>query len=472
MPTQPSTEQHARTSGEVSATAGTSVVVLDTSALVSDPTAPRGYPGADIVIPVTVIEELDSLKTRTDEQGAAARQALRTIEQLRQEAGGRIDATPVALAGGGTLRVEINHRDDAAVKRAGLALDKADNLILATALGQQGQHPQVPVTLVTQDTALRVKAASFGLTATERTVALPDAVANAGWHTLEVSPELLDELHATGTVGLDRLAADRLDTEGPALLTNAFLVLRAGSSQSALARVAGTSVFKLSDHAPQAWGLKHRSKEQRFALELLFDPDVQVVALTGPAGTGKTLLAIAAGLDQVLGSHKRDVDYATVGVYRPVVGVGRNDLGHLPGDLAEKLDPWTAPVTDALAALHPGTSRRDIETKRDQLVRKGQLEFGSIQHIRGRSIVESWLLIDEAQNLEVSTAKALLTRVGRGSKIIFTGDPTQIDSPWLSTRNNGLTAMIAALAGQPQFGHLTLTKGERSPVAELAARLM
>ena len=460
--------------GEVTAArhkATADVVILDTSALVSDPDAPRGYPGSDIVIPLTVIEELDSLKTRSDEPGAAARQALRTIETLRQEAGGRIDDTPAELPGGGTLRVEINHRNDDLLRRSGLSLDKADNRILATALGQRDKHQGRTVVLVSHDTALRVKAASFDLVAEERTPRVTAEAPDPGWRTLEVGAEVVDDLHTDGAVGLDRVAATRRDDGTAPLLANSFLVLQAGS-QSALARVVGTTAVKLRSQAPQAWGLQPRSKEQRFALELLFDPSVQVIGLTGPSGTGKTLLAIAAGLDQVAGQGSRGSGYSTLGVYRPVVGVGRTSLGMLPGSLEEKLGPWTVPVTDALAALQPGTARREVEMRRDMLVNKGQLEFGSIEHVRGRSIAESWLLIDEAQNLEVSTAKALLTRVGRDSKIIFTGDPTQIDSPWLSQTNNGLAAMVAAFAGQEQFGHVTLTQGERSPVAEMAATLM
>lgn len=437
------------------------VVVVDTSALISDPDAVLGYPGCDIVLPVTVIEELDGLKSRSDEQGAAARAALRTIDQIRTDDGGALD-------GGGTLHVEINGRHTEPLVRAGLPLDKADNLILACALGQSrlpGRH----VTLVSHDVALRVKAEAFGLQAEERTPVLPAAVLDAGWETVAVSSATVDALYSGGSLPTEQLKQDSRDGQPGPMPDNRFLVLRGDGSSSALARVLGGELGVLASAAPRSWGLTPRSKEQRFALELLFDPQVPVVSLVGPAGTGKTLLALAAGLEQTLNARE---GYRSVGVYRPIVGVGRNDLGHLPGELADKLDPWTAPITDALAALSPGRSRREVETQRDNLVNKGQLEFGSIQHVRGRSITESWIVIDEAQNLEVSTAKALLTRVGQGSKIIFCGDVSQIDSPWLSSTNNGLTATIAALAGQREFGHIRLTQGERSPVAELAAKLM
>jgi PhoH-like ATPase len=447
------------------------IVVLDTSALVADPSAPTAYPGCDVVIPVTVIEELDSLKARANEQGASARRALRNVEQLCRDAGAPLDGCPVPLPGGGTLRVEINQRSDEMLARAGLPLTKADNLILSSALGQRESNPGRLVTLVSHDTALRVKAASFGLATEERAVASP-ATIDQGWRTIEVTSGLLDDLHRNGVVGIEDLAEARLDGGIAPLLPNCFLVLRSGGSQSALARLEGTDVIKLRGQAPQAWGLQPRSKEQRFALELLFNPDVQVVAMLGPAGTGKTLLAIAAGLDQVVNGKHHLSSYMTVGVYRPIVGVGRQSLGMLPGDLSEKLSPWVVPITDALAALHPGRARREVEVQRDNLVRRGQLEFGSIEHVRGRSIADSWILIDEAQNLEVSTVKALLTRVASGSKIVLCGDPTQIDSPWLSPTNNGLSAMVAALAGERRFGHIVLTQGERSDVSEMAARLM
>ena len=224
----------------------------------------------------------------------------------------------------------------------------------------------------------------------------------------------------------------------------------------------------LSHAAPEAWGLRARSKEQRFALELLLDPSIEVVALDGRAGTGKTLLAIAAGLEQVVEQSR----YERLAIYRPLVPVGRADVGFLPGGLDEKLDPWMAAIHDAVVALTDHGSNTDARRLIDELTARGQLSLESVTFLRGRSLQRQLVIIDEAQNLEPTTLRTILTHVGQASKVVFTGDTSQIDAPYLGESNNALAVLTQAFTGQPCFGHVTLTACERSDVASLAAELL
>ena len=224
----------------------------------------------------------------------------------------------------------------------------------------------------------------------------------------------------------------------------------------------------LSHTAPEAWGLRARSKEQRFALELLLDPSIEVVALDGRAGTGKTVLAIAAGLEQVVEQQR----YERLAVYRPLVPVGRADVGYLPGGLDEKLDPWMAAIHDAIVALTDLGSSRDARHQVEELTQRGQLSLESVTFLRGRSLQRQMVIIDEAQNLEPTTLRTILTRVGEGTKVVFTGDTSQIDAPYLGESNNALAVLTNAFADQVCFGHVTLTACERSDVASLAAELL
>jgi PhoH-like ATPase len=239
--------------------------------------------------------------------------------------------------------------------------------------------------------------------------------------------------------------------------------LRCGR-QSALVRRRGARLHQLGRHL-EAWGVRPRSKEQQFALELLVDPDVRVVALDGFAGTGKTMLALAAGLEQVI----EQPVYDKVAVYRPVVPVGKAELGFLPGTLAEKLDPWMAAVTDALVAMTERRSHADALATLEELRAREKLSLEAVTFLRGRSLLGTYILVDEAQNLEPTTLKTILTRIGEGTKVVFTGDTSQIDAPYLSPRNNAISVLIDAFAGEDVFGHVRLTACERSVVASLAA---
>lgn len=437
------------------------VVVLDTSVLISDPDSLFAFPEADTVIPLVVIEELDKHKTRLDDVGRAARQVIRTIEELRVANGGDIRSA-VALPGGGTVRIETNGLvlDELAAK--GLDPTAPDNRILAASLGQARTQT---TTVVSNDAALRIKAAQVGLEAIEHQRRRGAALDRrpSGWVTAEVTPTLIDELYASAdgvaTGSLQGTDADVCGMLGP----NEFAALRAGS-QSVLVRNRDGRLRPLV-RTPEAWGLRPRSKEQQFALDLLLDPDVRVVALDGMAGTGKTILALAAGLEAVVEQGA----YDKLSVYRPVVPVGRSELGFLPGSLDEKLDPWMAAVVDALVALTERRSHADARAVVEEMTDREKLSLEAVTYLRGRTLQGTFVLVDEAQNLEPTTLKTILTRVGEDSKIVFTGDTSQVDAPYLSEHNNAVSVLIDAFAGEPCFGHVRLTSCERSDVASLAA---
>jgi PhoH-like ATPase len=432
-------------------------VVLDTSVLIADPDCITAFEDVDLVVPLTVVEELDGLKTRADDVGRSARSALRKIEDLRVRHGGSL-AEPVDV-GSSSLRIEINSVQKHRLIEHGLDPASPDNRIIGAALGQ-AEHG--PTTMVSNDAALRIKAAHLGVIAAEhRRTARNLADATVGWTSIETGFEVIDCLYAAGAVDAEVVAG------GKAVGENEFAVLRAGS-QSALTRRVGDEFELLSHTAPEAWGLRARSKEQRFALELLLDPAIEVVALDGRAGTGKTLLAIAAAFEQVVEQNR----YERVAVYRPLVPVGRADVGYLPGGLEEKLDPWMSAIHDAVVALTDHTSSADARRLIDELTNRGQLSLESVTFLRGRSLQRQIVVIDEAQNLEPTTLRTILTRVGQGTKVVFTGDTSQIDAPYLGESNNALAVLTQAFRGQSCFGHITLTACERSDVASLAAELL
>jgi PhoH-like ATPase len=314
--------------------------------------------------------------------------------------------------------------------------------------------------MVSNDAALRIKAAHLGITAAEhRPTRRVASTRLCGWSTIETTSEVIDHLYSAAAVAVP--------TDAEAVAENEFAVLRAGS-QSALTRRVGAELRLLPQSLPEAWGLRPRSKEQRFALELLLDPGIAVVALDGRAGTGKTLLAVASGLEQVVEQGR----YERLAVYRPLVPVGRADVGFLPGGLDEKLDPWMAAIHDAVVALTDHGSNTDARHLIDELTARGQLSLESVTFLRGRSLQRQLVVIDEAQNLEPTTLRTILTRVGEGTKVVLTGDTSQIDAPYLGEANNALAVLTQAFSGQSCFGHITLTACERSDVASVAAELL
>ncbi len=441
-------------------------VVLDTSVLIADPGALHTFDGSDLVIPLTVIEELDGHKGRRDDVGAAAREALRAIEGLRVAHHGNINSA-VELANGGTLRVETNGVHLEEIRLLGLDPQKADNRILAACCGLRASGANVAV--VTNDTAMRIKASQLGFVAAEHTRA-NRSVVEAGygsWPVFEVASALLTDIHHAGSGGLSFASVGDDARQVTELEDNTFGVLRSGTA-SLLVRSFDKTLRALPQQQ-EAYGLRPRSKEQRAALDLLLDPEVTVVALDGTAGTGKTILALAAGLEQVIERHAR---YERLAVYRPIVPVGHADLGFLPGTLDEKLEPWMAAVVDALAALTDDGSYLTAQEVMTELLERRKLTMESVTFLRGRTLQSSFIVVDEAQNLEPTTVKTILTRVGEGAKIVFSGDRDQIDAPYLSKHNNGLAVLLDAFRGQRCFGGVRLAACERSEVAALAAQLL
>jgi PhoH-like ATPase len=436
-------------------------VVLDTSVLIGDPSSLTSFPGSEVVVPLTVVEELDGLKTRLDDVGRAARTALRTLEDLRRQAGGVLD-TPLEVhagAEGGSVHIEVNGIQRHLLVEHGLDPEIPDNRIIGAALGQVRSGP---TRLISNDAALRIKAAHLGIPADEhQPVGRAASTRPMGWTSLPAPYQVIDDIYAAGAIPADAVE------DGADQPENSFAVLRDGS-HSALARRRLDEWVLLPNNASEAWGLRARSKEQRFALELLLDPEVTVVALDGRAGTGKTVMAIAAGLEQVVERRQ----YERLAVYRPLVPVGRAEVGFLPGGLDEKLDPWMSAIHDSIVALTDQRSSRDARRLIDDLIARGQLSLESVTFLRGRSLQRQFVVVDEAQNLEPTTLKTILTRVGEGTKVVFTGDTSQIDAPYMGESNNALAVLIQAFGGQECFGHVTLAACERSEVASLAAELL
>jgi PhoH-like ATPase len=444
--------------------------VLDTCVLLADPHALHRFDEHEVVVPLVVIEELDRKKSALDEVGRNARVALRTIEELRLASGGGLHE-PLPLPSGGTVRIESNHVDVPLPPY--LDAHKADHRILCVALGLRG-------TLVTKDAALRIKGSQLGVEVEDyRGDTAPVEERTTGIVELDVDPGVLDELHRTSKVRLDAEVADLTAVPDGALWANACLILKAGRSASGLGRVLHldddgvATVHRVAGHR-QVFGMAPRDVRQIFAIDLLLDPDVPCVSLMGMAGTGKTFLALGAGLEQVLEATA----YRRLSVYRPLIAVGKQEVGYLPGDLDEKLAPWMAAVHDNLYALlrsdTPGgrgaREHRQVQSTVESLVDRGQLELAAITYLRGRSITDEFVIVDEAQNIELSALKVVLTRMATGSKVVFCGDLGQVDNPYISPYG-GMAALIEKLKGSPLFGHVTLTKGVRSPLAEHAATL-
>ncbi|MDA8098793.1 MAG: PhoH family protein [Nitrospiraceae bacterium] len=437
------------------------IFVLDTNVLLHDPRAIFSFEDNDVIIPIAVIEELDRFKKGIDEMGRNARQVSRILDEFRTK--GKL-SQGVQLDKGGTLRVELNHVSPQHLPME-LVASKGDNRILATALNLCHSHKEIPVVLVTKDTNLRIKADAVGLTAEDYetdTITLDELYSGEG--EITVVPEQIEQFYAAGEL---------TPPSGSVLFPNQFILIKnnANPSQTALSRYSRTKQALLPLMAPKhgVWGISSRNKQQQFALDLLLNDDIRLVSLVGKAGTGKTLLALAAGLEKTIESRA----FARLVVSRPVFPLGK-DIGFLPGDIEEKLKPWMQPIRDNLDFLMGasnvtrGKGRKDLQSLFDL----GMIEVEPLTYIRGRSMPNQYLIVDEAQNLTPHEIKTIITRAGEGTKIVLTGDPYQIDNPYIDSSSNGLTFVVERFKEESIAGHITLVKGERSDLAELAATLL
>ncbi|MCU1687026.1 MAG: PhoH family protein [Amycolatopsis sp.] len=424
--------------------------VLDTSVLLSDPWAFTRFAEHSVVLPLVVISELEG-KRHHPELGWFAREALRMLDDLRRTHG-RLDA-PIPIGdSGGTLHVELNHSDQS-VLPPGFRTDSNDHRILACALNLANELPSV--TLVTKDIPLRVKAGAVGLDADEYRA---QDVTPSGWTGMadvDVQSNVLDALFQSSSIdpldyGMDDVAEMPCHTG---------LRLLSGSS-SALGRVTADKRIRLVRGDKEAFGLHGRSAEQRIALDLLLDSDIGIVSMGGRAGTGKSALALCAGLESVMErrAHRKVV------VFRPVYAVGGQELGYLPGSESEKMQPWAQAVFDTLGAL---VSQEVLEEVFD----RGMLEVLPLTHIRGRSLHDTFVIVDEAQSLERNVLLTVLSRLGTASRVVLTHDVAQRDNLRVG-RHDGVSAVIEKLKGHPLFAHVTLTRSERSPIAALVTEML
>lgn len=419
--------------------------VLDTSVLLADPAAFTRFDEHHVVLPVVVITELEA-KRHHPELGFFARQALRYLDDLRVKFG-RLDAELPVGDVGGTARVELNHIDSQ-VLPAGFRLGDNDTRILSVArsLADEGND----VVLVSKDMPLRIKAAAVGLEAQEYRAELPVDSGWTGMAELDVTTAEVEELYENGT--LDCEAARGLPC-------HTGVVLHTGSA-SALARVRPDKQIQLVRGDREAFGLHGRSAEQRIALDLLLDPEVGIVSMGGRAGTGKSALALCAGLDAVMERRR----HRKVIVFRPLYAVGGQELGYLPGSESDKMGPWAQAVYDTLSAV---TTQSVI----DEVIARDMLEVLPLTHIRGRSLHDAFVIVDEAQSLERGVLLTVLSRIGTDSRVVLTHDIAQRDNLRVG-RHDGVIAVIEKLKGHPLFAHVTLNRSERSAIAALVTDLL
>ncbi|CAN5839354.1 PhoH family protein [soil metagenome] len=419
--------------------------VLDTSVLLADPRALVRFDEHSVVLPIVVLMELEA-KRDHPELGWAARQTLRHLERLRLEYGSLTEPLPVNDHGG-TLRVELNHQSTDGLPPT-MTTENNDHRILAVAHNLRTDG--LDVTVVTKDLPLRLKASIVGLSADEYRNELASDSSWNGYLDLDVQPDDIDELFAHKSLDLP---------EARDLPVNAGVALHAGT-QSALGRVRADKAIHLVRGDQSLFDVAGRSAEQRIALDILTDPSVGIVSLGGSAGTGKSVLALAAGLDAVLErrTHKRIL------VFRPLFAVGGQELGFLPGDKDEKMGPWAAAVHDALESI---AGPEVVE----EVFARGLLEVLPLTHIRGRSLTDTFVIIDEAQNLEKAVLLTALSRLGEGSRVVLTHDVAQRDNLRVG-RHDGIASVIDAMKGHPLFAHVTFTRSERSAVAALVTSLL
>ncbi|HEX9035073.1 MAG TPA: PhoH family protein [Streptosporangiaceae bacterium] len=422
--------------------------MLDTSVLLADPGAIGRFAEHRVVLPLVVVTELEA-KRNHPELGFFARAALRLLDDLRVIYG-RLDADIEIGDEGGTVRVELNHTDPS-VLPAGFRLGDNDTRILSVArsLATEGES----VVLVSKDLPLRIKAAAIGLAAEEYRAELPPDSGWTGMAEIDVSAAEIDQLYQSGT--LESVAAGNLPCH-----TGLVLMTSGAGTGSALGRVQPDKSVRLVRSDRDVFGLRGRSAEQRVALDLLLDPEIGIVSLGGRAGTGKSALALCAGLESVMERRQ----HRKVVVFRPLYPVGGQELGYLPGSEADKMNPWAQAVFDTMSAV---TSPDVI----DEVLARDMLEVLPLTHIRGRSLHDSFVIVDEAQSLERGVLLTVLSRIGSGSRVVLTHDIAQRDNLRVG-RHDGVVAVIEKLKGHPLFAHVTLVRSERSPIAALVTEML
>ncbi|MDR6170694.1 PhoH-like ATPase [Curtobacterium sp. SORGH_AS776] len=418
--------------------------VLDTSVLLSDPRALFRFAEHAVVLPVVVVSELES-KRNDPEIGYFARQALRLLDELRIEHE-RLDF-PIAIGDGGSFRVELNHSNQS-VLPSGLQLGDNDSRILAVASNLKNDG--LDVVVVSKDLPLRVKASSIGMAAEEYRAELAVDSGYTGIADLQVSGEQMSDLYEK-----EEIRSSQLD--GVPVNTGVVIHSERGS---ALGRVHTAGAVALVRGDREVFGLRGRSAEQRLAIDALLDPEIGIVSLGGSAGTGKSALALCAGLEAVLErqQHKK------IMVFRPLYAVGGQELGYLPGDASEKMNPWAQAVYDTLGALVS-------DNVLDEVVERGMLEVLPLTHIRGRSLHDAFVIVDEAQSLERNVLLTMLSRIGQNSRVVLTHDVAQRDNLRVG-RHDGVASVIERLKGHPLFAHVTLTRSERSAIAALVTEML
>lgn len=440
------------------------IFVLDTNVLIHNPRAMFSFEDNHVVIPIVVIEEIDQFKKGLDEKSRNARQIGRYLDDLRHS--GSLQEG-VLTDTGGLIQVTVNPE---VITEAGklMFMDKNDNMIIGTALYFKNKYPDSQVILVSKDVNVRIKADTMGLVAENFETGTVDFDEfYTGWTHEELDAKLFTELSTKQSINnvFEGLYPNQFVRVTSTAKDNAILNLRYKQEDNKL--------YKLNHYTGQdVFGITARNYEQEMALDLLLDDDVQLVSLSGKAGTGKTLLAMAAGLSKVIDSER----YKRLVISRPISPLGK-DLGYLPGSKAEKFNPWMQPIydnMDILLSLNDDKSTQGPKGKKkasiEDFMDYGFLELEPLTYIRGRSLPDQFIIIDEAQNLSPHEMKTIITRAGQNTKIVLTGDPYQIDIPYLDAVSNGLSVAVEKLKVEPMVGHITLDIGERSALADLAAK--
>ena len=430
--------------------------VLDTNVLIHDPQSILSFEDNDVIIPIFVIEEVDQFKREGTERGRNARTISRLLDELRARHGSLSNGVP--LDNGGSLRVVLPQKRE----RLAVALEpsKADHAILQTALDVQKNSPERRTILVTMDTNLRIRADALGVEPQNfesQRVQIDDL--DSGAVEVRVSDKEVDLFYDHGEL--------EIPDNGRLNPNVGVQLIGASERHSALGKwdASKNKVVALRGHG-DVMGIRSRNREQSFALDILLDDSIKLVTLIGKAGTGKTLLALAAALKRTI----EDGTYSRVLVSRPIIPLGR-DIGYLPGSMDEKLNPWLQPVFDNLELLiGSGSSKKGWSMQK--LIQDGFIQVEPLTYIRGRSLPHQYLVVDEAQNLTPHEVKTIITRSGQGTKVVLTGDPYQIDNPYVDSASNGLTIVTDRFKSERVAGHVVLTKGERSELAELASNLL